>query len=389
MPERLRKHLKGDTIIWTLLAVLSVLSLLAVYSSTFTLAYQYRSGHVGYYLIKHVFFILFGFSVAYIAHLVPYRYYSRMSQLLLLLSVPMLLLTLLFGRSVNDAARFFMLPGTEISFQTSDLAKLALIMYVARLLSMKQDNIRSYREAFLPIIIPVMVICGLIMPANLSTAAILFFVSVVLMFIGRIRFSYISLLLLGMTAILAILITIAVKYQWEGRWETWRNRVVHHLEQDSDGNYQAEQSKIAIVSGGLFGKGPGNSMQRNFLPQPYSDFIFSIIIEEYGLIGGIIVILLYLALLFRAGLLVRKSSRTFAAFLAIGLALMLVIQAMVNMAVAVGIFPVTGQPLPMISMGGTSILFTSAAIGIILSVSYGIQREKEQKNQEEVSLETV
>jgi cell division protein FtsW len=254
---------------------------------------------------------------------------------------------------------------------------------------MKQDIIRSYREAFIPIITPVIVICGLIMPANLSTAVILFFVSVILMFIGRIRFAYIALLVVGIVAVLTILTTVAVKYEWEGRWKTWYNRVAHHMHQDSDGNYQAEQSKIAIVNGGLFGKGPGNSMQRNFLPQPYSDFIFSIIIEEYGMIGGIVVILLYLALLFRAALLVRKSSRTFAAFLAIGLALMLVVQAMVNMAVAVGIFPVTGQPLPMISMGGTSILFTSAAIGIILSVSNGIQREKKQKSQEEVTLEAA
>jgi cell division protein FtsW len=393
MPEKLKKHFKGDSIIWALLIVLSLLSLLAVYSSTFTLAYQYRAGHVGYYLIKHIFFLLFGIGVVYVTHIVPYRFYSRMSQLLLLISIPLLLATLVFGTSINQASRWLSLPGTGISFQTSDLAKLALIMYVARLLSMKQDCIRSYKDAFLPILAPVLVICALIMPANLSTAVILFFVSVILMFIGRIRFTYIALMVGGMAIVLTILMTIAIKSDWDGRWGTWRNRLVHHVQQDSEGNYQAEQSKIAIVTGGLIGKGPGNSMQRNFLPQPYSDFIFSIIIEEYGLFGGIFVILLYLALLFRAGLLVRKSSRTFAAFLAFGLALLLVMQAMVNMAVAVGIFPVTGQPLPMISMGGTSILFTSAAIGIILSVSYGIEREKEkdkvkveENNEEEESV---
>jgi cell division protein FtsW len=389
MPEKLKRHLRGDSIIWTLFAVLSLLSLLAVYSSTFTLAYQYKSGHVGYYLIRHIFFILFGFAVAYIAHIVPYRYYSRISQFLLLISVPLLLATLLFGTVENQATRTLTLPGTGISFHTSDLAKLALIMYVARVLSLKQDIIRSYREAFLPILIPVLVICGLIMPANLSTAVILFFVSVVLMFIGRIRFTYIALMVTGMATVLTILMTIAIKSDWDGRWVTWWNRIVHHVEQDSEGNYQAEQSKIAIVTGGLLGKGPGNSMQRNFLPQPYSDFIYSIIIEEYGLVGGIFVVLLYLALLFRAGILVRKSSRTFAAFLAFGLAFLLVMQAMVNMAVAVGIFPVTGQPLPMISMGGTSILFSSAAIGIILSVSYGLKREKEKENKAEVAVEAA
>jgi cell division protein FtsW len=387
MSEKLRKYFKGDSIIWALLVALSLLSLLAVYSSTFTLAYQYRSGHVGYYLLKHIFFILFGFSVVYITHIIPYRYYSRISQLLLLISIPLLLTTLLFGTNINQASRWLALPGTGISFQTSDLAKIALIMYAARLLSLKQGNIRSYHEAFRPVLIPILVICGLIMPANLSTAVILFIVSVILMFIGRIRFAYISLMVGGMALILFILITVAVKSDWEGRWETWRNRLVHHIEQDSEGNYQAEQSKIAIVTGGFLGKGPGNSMERNFLPQPYSDFIFAIIVEEYGLVGGIFVILLYLALLYRAGLLVRRSSRTFAAFLAFGLALLVVLQAMVNMAVAVGILPVTGQPLPMISMGGTSILFTSAAIGIILSVSYGLQYEKEK--QEEVAIETA
>jgi cell division protein FtsW len=376
MPERLRKYFKGDGVIWALLVVLSIMSLLAVYSSTFTLAYQYRSGHVGYYLFKHIIFIFFGFIVVYITHLVPYRYYSRISQLLVIISVPLLLVTLFFGRSINDASRWLILPGTGVTFQTSDLAKLALIMYVARLLSLKQGNIRSFKDAFQPIIIPVLIICGLIMPANLSTAVILFTVSVILMFVGRIRFRYIALLCTGVALLIAILIGIAVKSDWEGRWATWRNRIVHHVEQESESNYQAEQAKIAIATSGILGKGPGNSMQRNFLPQPYSDFIFAIIIEEYGLTGGMFVILLYLVLLYRAGLLVRGSTRTFSAFLAFGLALMLVLQAMVNMAVAVGILPVTGQPLPMISMGGTSILFTSAAIGIILSVSQGIQKQK-------------
>jgi cell division protein FtsW len=376
MPEKLKKYFKGDPIIWGLLVVLSILSLLAVYSSTFTLAYQYRSGHVGYYLIKHIFFILFGFVITYIAHLIPYRYYSRVAHFLWLISIPLLAATLIFGVSINDAQRWINLPGTNISFQTSDLAKLALIMYLARLLSLKQDRIRSYKEGFVPVLVPVLITCALIMPANLSTAVLLFAVSMILMFIGRVRFTYLSLSVTGMALILTLLITIAVKSDWEGRWETWRNRIVHHMEQDSEGNYQAEQSKIAIATGGFLGKGPGNSMQRNFLPQPYSDFIFSIIIEEYGLIGGIIVILIYLALLFRAGLIVRKSTRTFAAFLAFGLALMLVMQALLNMAVAVGLLPVTGQPLPMISMGGTSILFTSAAVGIMLSVSHGIQQQK-------------
>ncbi len=382
MPEALRKYFKGDSIIWAVLIILSLLSLLAVYSSTFTLAYQYRSGNIGYYLIKHIIFILFGFVIVYITHLIPYRYYSRISQLLVIVSIPLLVITLFFGTNINEATRWLTLPGTGISFQTSDLAKLALIMYIARLLSLRQDKIRSYKEAFVPIILPVILICGLILPANLSTALLLFMVSVVLMFIGRIRLVYILALVASIAIVLILVSAIALKADW-GRWGTWRNRIVNHVEQESEGNYQAEQSKIAIATGGLFGKGPGNSMQRNFLPQPYSDFIFSIIIEEYGLIGGVFVILLYIILLFRAGVLVKNSTRTFPAFLAFGLALMLVMQAMLNMSVAVGILPVTGQPLPMLSMGGTSILFTSAAIGIMLSVSNGMNQKKK------VDLETV
>jgi len=350
MPETLRKYFKGDSIIWAVLIILSLLSLLAVYSSTFTLAYQYRSGNIGYYLIKHIIFILFGFVIVYLTHLIPYRYYSRISQLLVIVSIPLLVITLFFGTNINEATRWLTLPGTGISFQTSDLAKLALIMYIARLLSLRQDKIRSYKEAFVPIILPVILICGLILPANLSTALLLFLVSVVLMFIGRIRLAYILAFVASIAFVLLLVSAIAIKADW-GRWGTWRNRIVNHVEQGSEGNYQAEQSKIAIATGGLFGKGPGNSMQRNFLPQPYSDFIFSIIIEEYGLIGGVFVILLYIILLFRAGVMVKNSTRTFPAFLAFGLALMLVMQAMLNMSVAVGILPVTGQPLPMLSMG--------------------------------------
>jgi cell division protein FtsW len=378
MIEQIKKHLKGDSIIWMVLFVLSLLSLLAVYSSIGSLAYKYHSGNVAYYLIKHLIFLIVGFAIVYATHLVPYSYYSRMSQMLLAISIPLLLITLVFGARINSAARWLTLPGTGLTFQTSDLAKVALIMFVARLLSLKQDNIKSFKDAFMPIVLPVIIICGLIMPANLSTAVLLFLVSVVLMFIGRIKFSYIALLCTCMLAALIILITIAVKSNWEGRWETWRNRIVNHIENKSENNnYQIDQSKIAIATGGLIGKGPGNSVQRNFLPHPYSDFIFAIIIEEYGLVGGLFVILIYLALLFRAGILVRGSDRTFPAFLAFGLALMLVMQAMVNMAVAVGLFPVTGQPLPLVSMGGTSILFTSAAFGIILSVSRGLEKDRE------------
>jgi cell division protein FtsW len=384
MPEKLKKYLKGDPVIWGVIFALMVFSLLAVFSSTKTLAYQYRGGNTLYYWIRHAFFLFLGFLTIYYVHRIHYRYFSKMSQLLLYLTVPLLAVTLVFGASINQAARWLAVPGLGVTFQTSDLAKVVLVMFLARMLSLRQETIKSYSQGFLPLIIPVMVICALIMPANLSTAVILFTVSMILMFIGRVKFIYLAGLSGIAVAGVAILIVIALNSNWEGRWGTWRNRIVHfvqHDEKNNDANYQSDQSKIAIVTGGFFGKGPGNSMQRDFLPHPESDFIYAIILEEYGFWGGMIVIFLYLYLLFRAGVIVRQSTRTFQAFLSFGLALILVMQALVNMSVAVGLIPVTGQPLPLISMGGTSMLFTAAAFGMMLSVSRCIEEEKEEKKE--------
>jgi cell division protein FtsW len=286
------------------------------------------------------------------------------------ISVPLLIYTLIWGVDINDAKRWIQLPIINQTFQTSDLAKMALIMFVARQLSKFQDDIKDFKKAFLPILIWVVLICSLIAPANLSTAAVLFATSLLLMFIGRISLKYIFLLI-GVGALaLSILIMIALYTPTKGRLETWKNRIETFTEKgDEGGSYQNQQAKIAIATGGVLGKGPGNSTQRNFLPHPYSDFIFAIIIEEYGLIGGMGIIFLYLIFLFRCIRIVIKSPRAFGALLATGLAFSLVIQAFINMGVAVNLFPVTGLPLPLVSMGGTSILFNSVAFGIILSVS--------------------
>ena len=261
-----------------------------------------------------------------------------------------------------------------MTFQTSDLAKLTLIMYLARTLTKRQDVIKNFKQAFVPIVIPVLIVCFLILPANFSTAAILFSTSLVLMFIGRINLKHIfSMVGIGIV-ILIIMLMIAKSYpQVLPRANTWISRIESFQDKESEENYQVEQSKIAIASGGIFGKAPGNSEQRNFLPHPYSDFIFAIIIEEYGFLGGFVVVFLYLILLFRAVKIVTKIPRNFGAFLTIGVAFSLVFQAMINMAVAVHLLPVTGQTLPFISMGGTSVWFTSIAIGIILSVSKEIE----------------
>jgi cell division protein FtsW len=285
------------------------------------------------------------------------------------------------GTNLNEASRWLTLPVININFQTSDFAKLALIIYVARMLSKKQDEIKDFKSAFVPIIVPVVLVCMLILPANLSTAAILFLTAIILMFIGRINLKYIGYMALIGGFAAGVFILILMNSPNKGRLGTWKSRIESFAggpeHKDPDREYQANQSKIAIASGGFFGKFPGNSTQRNFLPHAYSDFIFAIIIEEYGLLGGIFIILLYLILLYRGIRIATKCEKTFGSLLCIGMSFILVFQAFIHFAIITNLFPVTGQPLPLISMGGTSIWFTSIAIGIMLSVS----RETEKQNE--------
>lgn len=364
------KYIKGDKAIWTVVLLLSLLSVLVVYSSIIALAYRYKGGDTGSYLIKHVFIVGSGILLVYFIHKVKYSYFSRISQLAIFLAAPLLLYTLFNGVTAGDATRWLVIPGTSLTFQTSDFAKLALITYVARMLSIKQNVIKDFKKAFLPIVAPVGIICLLILPSNFSTAAILFMTCFVLMFIGRMNAKHL-LLLIGSGIVVGLVIIVMV-FNFPNaipRGATWKARIENFSKGDSESNFQAEQAKIAIATGGIMGKGPGNSMQRNFLPQASSDFIFAIVIEEWGLIAAIIIVFLYLVLLFRGVRIANKSERTFGSLLAIGLTFSLVFQAMINMAVAVNLFPVTGQPLPLVSMGGTSIWFTSIAVGMILSVS--------------------
>ena len=364
--------IKGDKVIWAVVILLSVFSLLAVYSSSGTLAYKYQGGNTEYYMIKHFLILAFGFVLMYFAHLIKYTYYSRIFQIALYIAVPLLVLTLFAGLNLNEAKRVLPLP-FNLSFQTSDLAKLTLIIYLARLLTKKQDQIKDFKSAFVPLMLPILIVCGLILPSNFSTAALLFVTCLVLMFIGRVNLAYIlSLIFIGVfifSVFVVILYNSSIEKQ--GRMMTWKNRIENYISPDksNSNNYQVEQSKIAIASGGIIGKGPGNSTQRNFLPHPYSDFIFAIIIEEYGLVGASVIVLLYMILFFRAVKIVTVIPKNFGAFLTIGVAFNLVFQALINMGVAVDLLPVTGQPLPLVSMGGTSIWFTSLSIGIILSVS--------------------
>ena len=369
---RIYAELKGDRTIWAVLVVLSLFSLLSVYSSTGTLAYKSMGSSTEVYLVKHFVILAGGLFLTYLAHLMHYTKYSRWAPALIAVSIPLLVYTIAFGADINEARRWIVVPFTGITFQTSDFAKLALIIYVARAISSKQEYIKDFQSAFVPIILPVLAICGLIAPADLSTAILLFFTCIIMMFVGRVAVQYIGLLFLLGIVVFAALILLGEFFPEVVRSDTWVSRVREFVE-NPKGVYQVQQAKIAMANGEWIGLGPGNSIQRNYLPSSYSDFIYAIIVEEYGILGGTAIILLYVLLFFRATRLVTKSPKAFGAMLVMGLSVSLIMQAFINIAVAVHLVPVTGVTLPMMSMGGTSILFTCIAFGMILSVSKYIE----------------
>jgi cell division protein FtsW len=376
MIDFFKRNIKGDRVIWIIIAILAVFSLLSVYSASGTLAYKYQGGNATHYLIRQAVLLAIGFLIIFLVHRIPYRYFSKLALWAYYLSVFLLLITLVWGMSLNQASRWIMLPG-GITFQTSDFAKIALMMYLARVLSVKESEIKSFKGAFRQLFLPIIIICGLILPADFSTAALLFGTSILLLIIGRVYFKYIASLI-GMAVVGAsFFVLIAMVSPAESRVGTWEQRINDFFDEDSEGNFQAEQAQIAIATGGFFGKGPGNSEQRNILPHPYSDFIFAIIVEEYGyIIGALILVSLFVYLFYRVVIIVRKVDKKFGAFVATGLAMLLCFQAMSHMAVSVNLLPVTGQTLPLVSMGGTSIILTSLAFGVILSVSSDVT-EKE------------
>jgi len=402
MRSQLMMRTRGDKFIWGIVLLLALISVLVVYSATGSLAYRLNKGNNEIYLFKQVAFMLIGLALIYFLHRVNYTIYSRVASILFLVAIPLLLYTQFFGTRINEGSRWIRLPVINMTFQTSDFARLALFMYISRMLSRKQEVIKDFKQGFLPIIIPVGIICILIAPSNLSTCLLTGATSLLLMFIGRVSVKHI-LLTIGVALIpIIILISAAVIHHKQtagrqthtisdnvsgvARATTWIKRVEDFIyAKNDDVPYQVQQAKIAIANGGIImGLGPGNSRQRNFLPHPYSDFIYAIIIEEYGLLGGLFIIFIYLVFLFRGIRIFRKCPYAFGAFLALGLSFTLAIQALANMAVNVNIVPVTGVTLPLVSMGGSSFLFTCAAIGIVLSVA----RNVEQLEGKDEALET-
>ncbi len=382
--EKTISQIKGDKMIWIIVFFLGLFSILAVYSATGSNAYTSNGKAAEYYLVKQILFMGIAFTMMYVAYRLDYVQYYKIAPLLLVITIPLMIYTMFFGTSINEARRWITLPWIDQTFQTSDFARLALIIYLARSIAKKQAVIKDFKSAFLPLILPVIIVSAFIAPADLSTAGLLFLTSLLLMFMGRVDLKYIFMLIFFGVFMMLILVVLGNIFPDFIRLETWVSRVTEFL-YNSDGGYQIQQSKIAIAQGGLFGSGPGLSIQRNYLPYPYADFIYAVIVEEYGLVGGVFIILLYLTLLMRSIKIVTKSPKTFGAMLAIGLTLNIVVQAFANIAVSVHLLPVTGLTLPMVSAGGSSLVITAISLGIILSVS----RYVEQAHKEKIALQEI
>ena len=382
--------IKSDKTVWVIILMISLFSLLVVYSSSNVLAWRWKQGNTESFLFKQAFIIIFGFGIMSVLQFFNYKYLSKISQIAFYGIIPLLILTLFIGKSEGDASRWLEIFG--ISIQTSEIAKLTLIVYVARVLTLHQEDLGDFKKVMKLLILPIGIICILILPANFSTAAMLGCVCFVMLFLGRVPLKILSVIAGGGLCFLLLFGT----WVWNapgtipgGRGFTWKARIERYMSLQSpdndqvdrgkvkEENFQADMAKIAVAHGQIIGVGPGNSTQRNFLPQANSDFIFAIFLEEYGFIFGLILIFLYLILFFRGISILKKSNHLFGGLMAIGLSFAIIFQAFINMAVAIGLFPVTGQPLPLVSSGGTSIIFTLIALGIILSVSRWSEIEKE------------
>jgi cell division protein FtsW len=363
--NRVSAELKGDKVIWSIVAILAMFSIWAVYSSASTVAFQNKGGNTEYYLIKQILVLALGLFITYVCHLIHYKRFNTWAPYMLAIVVPLLAFTLLFGVRINDASRWIMVPGIGITFQTSDLAKLAIITYVARSISAKQEYIEDFQSAFVPIILPIIVIFLLIAPADLSTASVIFVTGMIMMFVGRVALKYIFLLIFCGIVSFAALIVLSKTTNFGGRVDTWTARLSNFFGGGEVKEYeQVKLAKMAIAKGGMIGNGPGNSIQKNYLPMAYTDYIYAVVIEEYGLIGASLLMILFLMLFFRVVRLVTIGEKTFPAMLAMGLVVLLLIQALANM----------------VSMGGTSLLFSCAALGMILSVSKHIESAREQED---------
>ncbi|MBT8263949.1 MAG: FtsW/RodA/SpoVE family cell cycle protein [Eudoraea sp.] len=368
------KSIKGDKVIWAVVALMALFSFLPVYSASSNLVYVVGNGTTMGHLVKHGLLLFLGFGIIYGVHKIPAHFFKGLSIIAMPVVLALLIYTIAQGTTIDgaNASRWIRLPFVGITFQTSTLASVVLMIYIARYLSKIKDKSITFKESILPLWAPVFLIIMLILPANFSTAAILFFMVLVLCFLGGYPLKYLgSMLGVGLLGLTFFILTVkAAPDLFSNRVDTWINRIESFWDPaDTEGDYQIEKAKIAIASGGLLGNGAGKSVMKNFLPQSSSDFIYAIIIEEYGLVGGFVLMFFYLLLLFRIIVVANSNETVFGKLLVVGVGLPIVFQALINMAVAVELFPVTGQTLPLISSGGTSIWMTCLAIGVVLSAS--------------------
>jgi cell division protein FtsW len=392
--QNIFQHIKGDKLIWAIITLLAIFSFLPVYSASSNLAYTSAVGSTFSFFLKHFMHLFLGFAIMYGVHKIPYRYFKGLSIVMIPVVIGLLILTLLQGKTIDgaNASRWIQIPVVGMSFQTSTLAAVVLLVYVARYLSKISDQAITFKQSILPLWLPVFIVLALILPANFSTTAIIFSMVLILTFIGGYPMKYL-LGILGVAIVafsMFILTAKAFPTLMPNRVDTWVNRIQNFSNSEpSEADYQIEKAKIAIATGGIQGVGPGKSVQKNFLPQSSSDFIFAIIVEEYGLLGGVFLLIMYSWLLFRIVIVSQKADTVFGKLLVLGVGLPIIFQALVNMAVAVELFPVTGQTLPLISSGGTSIWMTCLALGIILSVSAKRQEIKQEVDYEENPLEIL
>lgn len=391
------EYIQGDRAIWGIVFLLALFSFLPVYSSSSNLAYLYGDGSTLPYLLRHFAHLVLGFAILYGVHKIPYNYFRGLSLIAIPLVVLLLIITMAEGTTIEgaNASRWIRVPFVGVTFQTSTLAGVVLMIYVARYLSRIKDKSVTFKETLLPLWLPVFLVLALILPANFSTTAIFFAMVVMLVFVGGYPIKYLGIILGAGVVFLTIFVLSARAFPdaFPNRVDTWMNRIENFADkQDTEADYQIEKAKIAIASGGVTGLGPGKSVQKNFLPQSSSDFIYAIIVEEFGLVGGLFLMLLYLFLLFRIVVVAHKSTSVFGKLVVIGVGLPIVFRAMINMAVAVELFPVTGQNLPLISSGGTSIWMTCLALGIVLSVSAKreiVVKEAEEENPLDILSEAI
>ena len=387
------QHIKGDKTIWAVVSLLALFSFLPVYSSSSSLAYLYGDGNTLKFLLKHFAHLVLGFVILFGVHKVPYHYFKGLSVIALPIVLILLVVTMTQGTTIEgaNASRWIRIPFVGFTFQSSTLASVVLFTYVARYLARIKDKTVTFKETLLPLWLPIFIVLALILPANFSTAAIIFSMISILVFIGGYPIKYLLIILFAGALFLTLFVVSAKAFPslFPNRVDTWMSRIDNFTDgEETEADYQIDKAKAAIASGGITGLGPGKSIQKNFLPQSSSDFIYAIIVEEFGLVGSLSLMSLYMLLLFRFVIVAHKAETIFGKLLVIGVGLPIVFVALVNMAVAVEIFPVTGQTLPLISSGGSSIWMTCLAIGMVLSVSAKREVVKTE-NQEENPLDIL